>query len=286
MTSTSEMDSQGSRMTLSGSRGVRLIATTFGNESDPPLLFLHGGGQQRSSWAGAARFWGENGWQSITLDARGHGESDWSPDGYYLLDAFADDLANVVTELGRAPVVVGASLGGLTGLVAEGSRPGLLRGLVMVDVSIITERRGAERIRSFMTDRPDGFASLEEARAAVVAYASGRRSEQSVDGLRKALVQRSDGRWYWRWDQRFLAGPQRFGGFTEASLRKAASAVACPLLLVRGALSDVLSEAGVKALVEAQPRTVVSRVQGMGHMVSGQDNGAFGGALTSFLESL
>jgi pimeloyl-ACP methyl ester carboxylesterase len=190
-----------------------------------------------------------------------------------------------VGQLVQEPVVVGASLGGLTGLGAEGGNPGLLRGLVMVDVSIINEPAGSNRIRSFMLDNTDGFASLEEAQAVVVAYAPQRKQPPSIEGLRRSLHMRQDGRWYWRWDARFLDGPSPFS-YSEPSLRLAASKVGCPLLLVRGALSDVLSQVGVNALVGAQPRTIVAEVDGMAHMVAGQDNGEFGGALEIFLQSI
>jgi pimeloyl-ACP methyl ester carboxylesterase len=74
------------------------------------------------------------GWDAVAVDARGHGESDWAPDGDYGVDAFAGDLLAVVAQLGGRPVLLGASLGGMTSLTVEGEHSGTARALVLVDV--------------------------------------------------------------------------------------------------------------------------------------------------------
>ncbi|AQA21955.1 alpha/beta hydrolase fold family protein [Rhodococcus sp. MTM3W5.2] len=87
------------------------------------VLMLHGGGQTRHSWNRAAATLSRDGWTVYTLDARGHGDSDWAPDGDYRVDGLVDDLRGVIDQLGEAPVLFGASLGGMTGLIAEGRTP-------------------------------------------------------------------------------------------------------------------------------------------------------------------
>ena len=105
---------------------VTIAADRRGDPNDPPVLFLHGGGQTRHSWGRAAEVVADHGWCTYTLDARGHGESERSPEGRYALRHFANDLVTVADAIGGDPVVVGASLGGLTGLLAMGrERPGL-----------------------------------------------------------------------------------------------------------------------------------------------------------------
>ena len=136
------------------------------------------------------------GWQAVTVDARGHGESDWA-DGDYRLSSFAADVVAVAAALDRPPVLVGASLGGLTAMLLEGElAPGTAAGVVLVDIIPEMEQAGADRIQAFMSDKVDeGFGSLEEVADAIAAYNPHRPRPDDLDGLRKNLRER-DGRWY------------------------------------------------------------------------------------------
>src|SRR5688500_7037966 len=104
-----------------GADGVTLRADARGDAAAPPVLLLHGGGQTRHAWGGSAEALARDGRCAISLDLRGHGESDWaSGDAAYRLERFAADLRAVIEQLGRTPAIVGASLGGLTTLLAVG----------------------------------------------------------------------------------------------------------------------------------------------------------------------
>src|SRR6202023_4047548 len=83
-------------------------------------VFLRGGPQPRRSWGRAAAAVAERGWQAITVDLRGHGESDWSKDGDYRVTSFAGDVIEVLRRLPPRPVLVGASLGGFTAMLVAG----------------------------------------------------------------------------------------------------------------------------------------------------------------------
>src|SRR6201996_5837889 len=98
--------------TTSGVGGTRIVADRLGDPAAPAVVFLHGGGQTRRSWGRAAAAVAERGWQAITVDLRGHGESDWSDDGDYRVTTFAHDVLEVLRALPPRPVLVGASLGG------------------------------------------------------------------------------------------------------------------------------------------------------------------------------
>ncbi len=100
------------------------------------------------------------------------------------------------------PVLVGASMGGLVGLAAEGAYAPLFRALVLVDVTPRWEPRGVDRILNFMRAHPDGFESLDAAAAAIAAYLPHRREQKSPDRLRALLADRGDGRLRWHWDPR------------------------------------------------------------------------------------
>ena len=141
--------------------------------NSPTVVLLHGGGQARHSWSGT---WGvlvRAGWRAWSVDLRGHGDSDWAPDGDYSLDGFAGDVLALATSLPRPPVLVGASLGGLASLVAVAESPEqrrTARAVVLVDVAHKLEESGRERIGAFMSGNLDGFASAREAADAIAAY--------------------------------------------------------------------------------------------------------------------
>lgn len=266
--------------------GIELVASQRG--SGPRVLLLHGGGQTRHSWDRTAERLAAHGYTAIAVDMRGHGESGWSPDGVYGVYPFARDLRALLDRFDDRPAVVGASMGGVAGLLALGDEPdggvSLARCLVLVDVTPRMEPDGIERIRGFMNSAPDGFASLDEAADAVAAYLPGRPRPGSTAGLAKNLRLRA-GRYHWHWD------PLMMDGFTDqqelhALLTERARNIRVPSLLVRGARSDVVSEQGMQELVTLIPHVRLSEVGGAGHMVAGDSNDPFSTGIIEFLDSL
>jgi pimeloyl-ACP methyl ester carboxylesterase len=267
---------------------VRLVGERWdgGDPSRPIVLLLHGGGQTRHSWRGTAARLAENGWTSLAIDMRGHGESAWHPDGDYSLSAYVDDLVVIVGTLGHGPVIVGASLGGMAAMTAIGEAAVPAAGLVLVDVVARVEPAGVDRIRSFMRAHPDGFATLQEVADAVARYTPTRTPPRSLDGLRKNVRQAADGRWYWHWDPAVVwdeAERERNGD--PARMRTAAERIAVPTLIVRGTQSDVVSEAALEDMCELIPHAEISDVSA-GHMVAGDDNDVFTASLERFLGGL
>ncbi|MFT7650783.1 MAG: pimeloyl-ACP methyl ester carboxylesterase, partial [Candidatus Poriferisodalaceae bacterium] len=121
--------------------GVRLAADTFGQKGRPLVLFNHGAGQTRHSWRGSAEALADEGYYCVTVDARGHGDSEWAPDGNYERDIMIEDLSALCDEIGAGPAaLVGASMGGNTSLAALGDDRVEASALVLVDI--------APRIRS------------------------------------------------------------------------------------------------------------------------------------------
>src|SRR5215204_2957056 len=99
-------------MRLPGAEGATIAADVFGPAEGQPVVLLHGGGQTRHAWGGTAQHLGDAGWRAITVDLRGHGDSDWSSDGVYSLERFAGDVVVISQSLDQLPALVGASLGG------------------------------------------------------------------------------------------------------------------------------------------------------------------------------
>ena len=261
---------------------LKLAADRGGSVDAPAVILLHGGGQTRHSWSRAVERLISEGLQVINYDALGHGESDWSPVGAYSLPERAADLAAVTAELKVPFILVGASLGGATSIVAidEGLRPA---GLVLVDIVPEPEKHGVERIIAFMRGNPDGFATIDEAAQAVAAYNPARRRPSDSRGLRKNLREGADGRFRWHWDPRIVEGrPEQLHEVVRHAAARLEALPDLPVLLVRGLASDVVSDAGIDAFRRQLPRLELLDVAGAGHMVAGDRNDDFNDAIVAF----
>ena len=274
---------------------VSLAADGYGDPGDPPVVLLHGGGQTRHSWANSARLLGDAGWYALTVDLRGHGDSDWSPDGDYQFQRFADDVRAIAISLPAKPALVGASLGGMASLLAVGeSDDEIASALVLVDIAPRVELAGVARIRTFMRQGLDGFPDLESAADAIASYNPHRPRPKDLSGLTKNLRLKEDGRWYWHWDPQFMALQEPdvpgLDGLPSARmvqaerLEEAARHLKLPTLLVRGGSSDLLSEEGAAAMRALVLHAKQVDVAGAGHMVAGDRNDRFNAAVVDFLE--
>ena len=186
----------------------------------------------------------------VSIDLRGHGHSDWSPDGIYGLSRFAGDVHAIVDHLGRPPALVGASLGGLSSIIAVGEigDPG---GVLVGARRCRPARRGGRpqqdrRFHAFRVRR------LRHARRGRRLDRSVRAAPTSPDrsvGPQKNLRQRGDGRWYWHWDPRFITNREGVDGqeglVNHERLCAAARQISIPTMLVRGRMSDIVSDESV-----------------------------------------
>ncbi len=279
---------------FTGASGNRLIADVFG-ESGPSVLLLHGGGQTRHAWRKTAERLAQAGWTAYALDQRGHGDSEWVADAAYAFADFAADAVAVADALagrsGERPAVVGASLGGIAALLAEGEaeksgRGSLFSQLVLVDVTPRVDSAGIDKIQGFMRAHGEGFRSVAEAAEAVAAYLPHRPRPRSHQGLKKNLRLYPDGRWRWHWDPRFMDGPR--GGASkrqglEEALVAAARRIAIPALLVRGGASELVQEAHAQEYLELVPHADYVDVAEARHMVAGDSNENFSAAILEFL---
>ena len=275
---------------FAGHEGVEISGDVRGDPSAPIVLLLHGGGQTRHSWGGTAAALARRGWCAITLDARGHGESEWHVDGDYSLTAFALDVDAIARDLPSPPFVVGASLGGCTAMLLEGKvAPGSTKAVVLVDIVPLYDEFGTDRIHRFMIDRVhEGFADLHEARDAIAAYNPHRPPPSDLKGLEKNLRLGEDGRWRWHWDPRFASVDPSDRGPREITdqnrMREACRRMHLPVMLVRGRMSDVVTSEGVASFLADVPHAEYVDVSGAGHMVAGDRNDAFTDAVVDFLE--
>lgn len=263
--------------------GVRLAADISGPADGMPILFLHGSGQTRQSWGKALAEGVACGFRTIALDLRGHGDSEWSPDGHYELGLFADDLAAVLEPFPVPPVVVGASLGGLAGMLVAARSPHLLRALVLVDITSRIEFDGTREVMDFMGSGLDGFASLDEVANAVATYLPHRERPKDTRGLARNLRLR-DGRYYWHWDPAFMKMGENAQARKDAPARLAAAARALiiPTLLLRGGRSRIVSDEGAREFLALVPHAEHVDIADAHHMVAGDANDAFNKAVFDF----
>jgi pimeloyl-ACP methyl ester carboxylesterase len=269
--------------------GVKLVADTVGPVGAPTLLFLHGSGQTRQSWGTAVTAAAQRGYRAVSLDLRGHGDSDWSPDGQYTLESFSADVRKAIEYLDAEPIVVGASLGGIIGLLIASAPPPTLRALVLVDITPRVERTGAQEVSAFMDSAPKGFASVEEAADAVAAYLPHRKRPKDTSGLKRNLRLRN-GRYYWHWDPAMShMGRDAQARFNTPDpppnpLETAARAIKVPTLLIRGSRSRIVSEAGVREFREMVPHAEYVDIFDAHHMVAGDANDQFNDAVFTFID--
>lgn len=261
------------------------------------VLLLHGGGQNRHAWHTTANRLHALGYTVIAYDARGHGDSDWDPKGLYDIDRLASDLLAVRAHTcsGHKAVAIGASMGGLTILGTHlVAAPELWEAIVLVDITPRMELQGARRVIAFMGAHPDGFDTIEDAADVIAAYNPNRRRPENLNGLRKVLRQREDHRWVWRWDPSFITSNFQFlqedsqAGADEFEamgtlLTDGARRITAPTLLVRGLMSDVVSQETVEEFIDLVPHAHTVDITGAGHMIAGDDNDAFTLAVIEFL---
>jgi pimeloyl-ACP methyl ester carboxylesterase len=284
----SRVTSTPTTVTYRGVNGVGLVADEWNKDAAskngrPSILMLHGGGQNRFSWKNTGQVLGEQGFHVVALDSRGHGDSDRAPGADYALETLCGDVLRIIDEIDRPVVVIGASMGGLTGiLVADAAGPDTVTKLVLVDVVPRYDKAGSARIRDFMFSHIHGFDSLEEAADAVAAYLPHRTRPRSPEGLRKNLRHRND-RWYWHWDPKLMTKPEDDPELRVEKLERAAIGLRIPILLIRGKLSDVVSVDGVKDFLDMVPTAEFVELSDAGHTAAGDDNDAFTDAVVQFV---
>ena len=288
----------GSKLTFCGSLGNRLAGELWkrqdSEESEQlqPVLFLHGAGQTRHSWNETAKRLAVFGFDAITIDHRGHGDSDWVPRGNYSFDCFAKDVKYLTNALfadyGTKPIVVGASLGGIASMLVEGRyQPNSFKALVLVDITPRVCLNGVAKIIQFMGSQIEtGFSNLSEAAEAISQFLPNRTRPKNLNGLKKNLRLDNDGRFRWHWDPNFIEQRTEFEihrGLVEERIVNAAKRLKLPVLLIRGTNSDLVKDEHVKDFLKLVPNSSFTDVTGAGHMVMGDKNDAFAEALLEFI---
>lgn len=260
-----------------------MAGEAFGDPAAPPVLFFHGGGQSRGSWRGSAQIVGAAGFYGVTIDLRGHGDSEWAPDGDYLLDAYARDVEALLGQFDRPVTLVGASRGGQAALVGGSRHPERVRLIVLADVAPLMRDYGVDGIRAFFAEGELGFDTLDQAADSLARHLDRPRI---ADASRMARTMRQDalGRWHWPWDpatghSKFLHPPSEGEAILAAAAR-----VTSPVVLVRAELSHLLTDEGVARFSQLTPQLRVKVAKGASHMFTADRNDTFATDLLDWLE--
>jgi len=232
------------------SQRLRLHYADWGNHGAPPLLLVHGGRDHCRSWDWVAeQLRGD--WHVIAPDLRGHGDSQWAPDGNYDMTAMVYDLAQLIHQFDRSPVtIVSHSLGGNVCTRYAGLYPENVRKLVSIEglgpSPKVMESRAAtpiaERWRKWIADKrtaagrlPKRYATIEDALARMQSENSYLTADQARHLTIHGVNRNEDGSWSWKFDNHLNVWP--FNDLPQADIELLWQAITCPTLLLYGAKS-------------------------------------------------
>ena len=264
-------------------RGLAFHYVTWGPDSAPPLVLLHGLTSHARSWDALARELAGH-FRVIALDQRGHGDSDRAADSDYRVATMADDLAAVVDALGLEHfALVGLSMGGRVGIAYAGERAPRVERFCVVDIGPDIHPPGLERIRQMMAGTLERIESEDQA-VDLARRANPRLPEAGLrERVRHAIRPLPDGGFTWKYDKA-LRDMMRQGGRRETlDLWEPLRRITAPVLLVRGAESDVLSVDVAKRMIDALPDGRLVEIPGAGHSVPAEQPEAFARAVRPFL---
>jgi len=266
-------------------RGLRFHYVEWGAPAAPPLLCLHGITQTAHSWDEVAADLARD-HRVLCFDQRGHGDSDWAPDGDYSRQTQAADIDAITDALGLARfILAGMSMGGINSITFTAAHPAKVCALIIVDVSPEIQARGVQNIRSFI-QAPDELDSFE----AFVERAHQFNPRRSLENIRSRLShnlkQLPNGKWTWKYDKALRAPERGFQASALTNLWDDVRAIRCPTLLIKGGESDILSAESAGKMQQAIPGSRTAVVPGAGHSVMGDNPTAFVAAAREFLATL
>ncbi len=258
----------------------------WGGSVAPVVVGLHGGGQTAYMWEELGSALADR-YHVLAPDLPWHGDSD--PIDDMGRQALAATVPPLLDEFGLERVaLVGASLGGLVSLTLAAARPELAAAVALIDIGHRLEDEGVDRIVAFMT-KHESFASLEEAAGEIVEYLPHRR-EVRRESLHRNLRQRADGRWEWKHSygrrMRELGAPSGSWRKLVAGLDDEAAGITCPVLVLRGAASDVLSSEGAEEIVALIPDSRLATIGSAGHHAAGDNPESTVGLVSAFLAEI
>jgi pimeloyl-ACP methyl ester carboxylesterase len=261
--------------------GMTLRALEWGQPGRPALCFLHGS-SAHSHWFDAVVPSFVDRFHIISLDQRGHGQSDWAPDARYGTEQFASDLVGVMDQLGwERMVVVGHSMGGHNSMGFSAWHPDRVRGLCVADSrpSLPAERLHAMHRRGHRG--PRRHESLDLAlRSFRLLPAETLAAPDLLEHLGREGIAEREGKFLYRFDPQCNGARQPVDGWTLLPDIKA------PTLLVRGELSPIMPKEMAERMEAAIPNATLVTMLGVYHHLVLDAPDAFSRILDDFLREL
>ena len=260
--------------------GLRLHYLQWGTASSPLVVLLHGGSAHAHWWDQFAAAIADT-HRVLALDLRGHGDSEHPDPPAYRVDDYVHDLTAFIAALGTDRIhLVGHSLGAMVATAFAGQHPEQLRSLVIVDSQLRLTPAGVRymlRLRNFPQPMYRSRQhALERFRLLPTQTAAGEKTLHHVaaHGIREL----PDGRWTYKFDREALAHHE------PQDLTPVLKHLTCPILIVRGAHSTLLSPAALAALHTAAPSAEVVEISAAHHHVMLDNPTEFERAVRTFLE--
>jgi esterase len=267
-------------------RQMRFHFLEWGHADAPPIVLLHGGHQSAHSWDLVSLHLAQN-YRVLALDQRGHGDSEWARDVTYSNHEMSLDAEAFIGAMGlQRPILIGHSMGGRNAMLLMRRNQALLRAAVIVDVGPELSDRGRAAIAGFVQENQE-FDDLEHFVSNVRKYDAYRSREHIERTVKYNMLQRADGKFVSKCD----SNPRRLNivrgsGPLENITLEDATRLDLPVLLVRGANSNILAPDAAQRFADALPNGTLATVPDCGHNVHGQNTKGFIAALGGFLEKI
>ena len=261
--------------------GLKLHYLDWGIADKPKMLLLHGGAQTAHSWDFFALSMRAD-YHVVSLDQRGHGDSDWSEEGAYSTADHVGDINRFTDAIGFDNfVLVGLSMGGRNSFTFAAAYPNKVRELIICDVGPEIMVEGSRHIQEFMEGTYE-FESFDWLVQRVQKY-NPRRPENQIRGsLINNLKKQADGQWTWKHDRRRGIRRDRGGEITEEAWNSVRG-IKCPTLVVRGQESNIFSPKTAQQMLDAIPESKLVEIPKAGHLVQGDNPVEFEKAARGFL---
>lgn len=250
--------------------GLDLHYLDFGGDG-ALLVFIHGlSGNAHNFDPVAPRYVRK--YHALSIDVRGRGDSQWGPPTEYLAQNYASDLAGIVDSLGASRVtLVGTSMGGIISIMYAGGWPDRVQRVVLNDIGPEIDPAGVARISNYVGEARDRFKEIGEVaefyRSNYPAMARMPEAELR-EAVKWSVKPASDGLLTWKMDPA-IRRPLRGGASQQRlDLWVPYTRIACPLLIVRGAESDILARATAERMRQVHHDAKVVEVTGVGHAPS------------------
>jgi esterase len=257
--------------------GLRIHYLEWGTSGKQPMILLHGIGRVAHTFDHLAPHFSKS-HHVIAVDMRGHGDSDWDPQGNYLVEDYVKDIEGLAAQLKLRNIVLwGNSTGGRVAQVFAGLHPELVSAVIAEDVGPERPREISDRRATRMSGEEKGWASVDELLAQVKKDNPGASEEVLRTLAQYGSKRRDDGRIVWKRD------PAIAKGFVPTELWQIVRKIKAPIIYILGGASTIVPAETQEQLRQALPQVQIVTMPGLGHYPSAEKPEEFLAIVDGFL---